>query len=81
VPGVPGADRAWWGQASARPAHGRRLSFAAREADDRQVPGNLEGDLIIGKDNRGAIDTLVDRASGNASSSVSPRISPGALTA
>jgi IS30 family transposase len=35
-----------------------------READARQLPGHLEGDLIIAKNNRGAIGTLVDRATG-----------------
>lgn len=42
------------------------VSFRERdaEADSRLVPCHLEGDLIIGKNNRGAIGTLVDRATG-----------------
>ncbi|WP_331773245.1 IS30 family transposase [Embleya sp. NBC_00888] len=41
---------------------GTLISHRPEELNDRQVAGSWEGDLIVGKGNRSAIGTLVDRS-------------------
>ena len=55
-------------RAAARNRAPDMINIAKRpqEADDRAVPGHSEGDLLIGKANRSAIATLVERTTGYA---------------